>query len=313
MFLHKTNRRQWSWTEYRTAQAAEVRAVVDELEDYWPLTLRQIYYRIVAAGHIENTRSRYNDLSKLIKQMRVDDMLPWHVLTDRARRMTDKRGYTDHTEFLSNLEKYVKNLDRNYTRCFVQNQERYVEIWCEKDALSQVFERVAWPYCIRAVTCKGYDSATFLDDYRRRAKAAQARGQTPVILYFGDLDPSGWQALEASKQTLEDEMDLWGVEYVRVALNPEQIDEYQLPHDPQAVKTTDSRYKKYVQRFGNLAVELDALHPATLTDMAEDAVRCQFDMDAFAEQEEIETSERQKLAAFKHKILEQIRCLTSHT
>ena len=192
-------------------------------------------------------------------------MLPWDVLTDRARSMSDKRGWTDQAEYLRNLERYVSNLDKNYTRCFVQDQERYVEIWCEKDALSQVFERVAWPYCIRAITCKGYDSATFLDDYRRRAEAAQARGQVPVILYFGDMDPSGWQALEASKQTLEDEMDLWGVEYVRVALNPEQIDEYDLPHDPRAVKTSDPRTKNYVQRFGHLAVELDALHPATLT------------------------------------------------
>jgi hypothetical protein len=46
--------------------------VVKELKEYWPLTLRQIYYRLVAAGHLENTRSKYNDLSNLIKHMRLD-------------------------------------------------------------------------------------------------------------------------------------------------------------------------------------------------------------------------------------------------
>lgn len=313
MYLMKTKRRQWSWTKLQNTRAEQVLAVVNEIEDYWPLTLRQIYYRLVSAGHIENKDSDYKQLSRLIKQMRVDEKLPWDVMTDRARRMSDKRGWSDNAEYLENLERYVSNLDKNYTRCFVQDQERYVELWCEKDALSQVFERVAWPYCIRAITCKGYDSATFLAEYRQRAERAQDRGQIPVILYFGDLDPSGWQALEASRQTLEDEMDLWGVEYVRVALNPEQVKQYDLPNNPDAVKESDSRYSRFVERFGEVAVELDALHPATLTELAEEAIRSQFDMDAFEEQEEIEALERQKLAAFKHRILEQIRCLTSQT
>ena len=58
------------------------------------------------------------------------------------------------------------------------------------------------------------------------------------------------------------------VEYIRVALNPEQVAEFNLPHDPEAVNKKDTRYKKYIERFGNLAVELDALHPKTLQDMA---------------------------------------------
>jgi hypothetical protein len=92
MIFQKTQRRQWSWTANRLNQAARVTEVVDEIKDYWPLTLRQIYYRLVAAGDHENTRSKYNDLSKLVKQMRVDEKLPWDVLTDRARSMSDKRG-----------------------------------------------------------------------------------------------------------------------------------------------------------------------------------------------------------------------------
>ena len=183
--------------------------VVKELKEYWPLTLRQIYYRLVAAGHLENTRSKYNDLSNLIKHMRLDEWLPWEVLEDRVRRVSEKRGWEDHNEF---MEAHVDDFLEGYERCYVQDQKCYVEIWTEKDALSQVFERVAYPYCIRSVTCVGYQSVTFLDGFRRRARAAQNRGQIPVILYFGDMDPSGYQMLEAIKQTLEDEMDLWGVE-----------------------------------------------------------------------------------------------------
>ena len=303
-------RRKWIWTEFRVKQAAQVMQTVNALKDYWPLTLRQIYYRLVAAGHIENTRSKYNDLSKLIKNMRLDEILPWKVLTDRGRRLSDKRGWDDHNEF---LEASVDQFLEGYERCYIQDQENYVELWFEKEALSQVFERVAWPYCIRAVTCKGYQSITFLDDYRRRAKAAQERGQVPVILYFGDLDPSGVQMFEATQQTLEDEMDLWDVEYIRVALNPAQVADFELLSDPAAVKLTDCRYKNYVWRYGMVAVELDALHPQILQEMAVEAIESQFDMDLFNEQMEVEKMEREKLAAIKEKIMAEFNGLTSQT
>ncbi|TSA06547.1 MAG: hypothetical protein D4R73_11140 [Deltaproteobacteria bacterium] len=303
-------RRKWTWTEFRAKQGAQVFQIVKALQDYWPLTLRQIYYRLVAAGHIENTRSRYNDLSKLIKHMRLGDFLPWEVMEDRTRRLSDKRGFTDHGEFIA---QETDNFLEGYTRCLVQDQVRYVEIWCEKDALSQVFEKVAWPYCIRAVTCKGYQSVTFLDNYRRRALAAQEREQVPVILYFGDLDPSGVQMFEATRQTLEEEMNLFDVEYIRVALTPEQVAAYELPSDPAAVKLSDRRLKAYVRRFGMVAVELDALHPQTLQEMAVEAIESQFDMDLFMEHREVERQERERLAAIKAKVMAEFNGMTSQT
>ncbi len=310
MQFQKTNRRKWAWTDYREEQGNQVIVTVNELQEYWPLTLRQIYYRLVAGGHIENTRSKYNDLSVLIKQMRLDDWLSWKVLEDRVRRVSDKRGWGDHNEF---IEAHIDEFLEGYERCYVQDQESYVELWCEKDALSQVFEKVAYPYCIRVVTCRGYQSITFLDSFRRRALAAMNRGQSPVILYFGDLDPSGVQMLEATKQTLEDEMNLWGADYHRVALTPDQVAAFNLPNDPTAVKTTDKRYKSYVKRFGDIAVELDALHPKTLQEMAVEAIESQFDMDLFREQMEVDHMERERWAAIKQKVMSEVRSLTSQT
>lgn len=47
-----------TWTAYRKKQADNILYVVDDLHDYYPLTLRQIYYRLVAVHVIENTRSK---------------------------------------------------------------------------------------------------------------------------------------------------------------------------------------------------------------------------------------------------------------
>ena len=305
----QSERRGITWTPKRQKQAEQILSVVNSLSDYWPLTLRQIYYRLVASGVIANTRSKYNDLSKVIKQMRLDGLMPWAVLEDRVRRVSDKRGYEDSEAFLQeNLRWFLKG----YTRCLVQGQENYVEIWCEKDALSRIFEEVAYPYCIRAVTCRGYQSMTFLKAYADRADAAIEKGQTPVVLYFGDLDPSGVQMFEAAQQTLEDELDVIGVDFIRVGLNPEHVAAHNLPNNPDALKMTDVRAKAYVKRFGEIAVELDALHPAILEAMAKDAVEDQFDMDLFDEQRELERQDRDRLAGIKDKIQAELNCLTSH-
>jgi len=78
--LGYVERRQWSWTDKRLLQAAEVIEIVNALQDYQPLTVRQIFHQLVAAGKRGNTRSKYNDLSKLITHMRVNGMLDWDII-----------------------------------------------------------------------------------------------------------------------------------------------------------------------------------------------------------------------------------------
>jgi hypothetical protein len=293
MQFQKCKRQKWAWTKLNLERAANVKQVVNELLDYWPLSLRQIYYRLVAAEFFENILANYKKLSALVTQMRLDEMIPWESMEDRTRRVTDKRGYEDSRAFLNRIATLVEN----YSRCRVQGQDRYVELWVEKEALLHVFENVTWPYCIRAVICKGFQSTTFLKDFSRRAHKAISQRQTPVILYFGDLDPSGISCLESTVQSLDERFGLKGLcEYKRIALNPEHVSQYDLPHDFSAAKKTDPRYKKYVERFGDIAVELDAVHPKDLQQMARHSIESQFDMDLFEQQMEIEEEELQQMA-----------------
>jgi len=154
---------------------------------------------------------------------------------------------------------------------------------------------------------------TFLKTYADRASAALERKQTPVVLYFGDLDPSGVQMFEAAQQTLEDELHVTGIDFIRVGLNPGQVAAHNLPNNPDALKWSDVRAKSYVKRFGEIAVELDALHPAVLESMAKDAIEGQFDMEFFREQREVEALERERIAAIKARVQAELESLTSHT
>lgn len=293
-------RRKWSWTPLQNKRSKNVLEVANDLRRFWPLTLRQIYYQLVSKGYIENKRSEYIMLSKLVKWMRIDEMLPWNSLEDRSRTVTRKRGFEDINEF---VESEIDNFLEGYTRCLVQGQDKYIEVWTEKDALLRIFEEVVWPYCIRAVVCRGYSSVTFISDFYNRAENAIMIGQSPLVLYFGDLDPSGVQMLEATIETLENELDLYGVVFKRIALNPEQIEFYHLPYDPTAAKMSDPRYKRYVEEYGTLAVELDSLHPRDLQEMIRSAIESEIDMDLFRKQQEIEEVDIQHVRSIREKVM----------
>ena len=296
-------RRKWSWTPLQKDRAEKVLAVADEMRNYWPLTLRQIYYQLIAKGFIENNRSQYTMLSTLVKWMRIDEMLPWEALEDRTRKITDKRGFTNVDSFVNQELDYFLE---GYTRCLIQGQSSHIEVWAEKEALLRIFEKTVNPYCIRVVICKGYDSVTFIEQFYRRAETAIMKGQQPIVLYFGDLDPSGVQMFEATIETLENEMGLWGVEYKRVALNPEHIKQYNLISNPNAAKTSDPRYHNYVGRFGNIAVELDALHPEELQKMIRNSIEAEVDMDLFENQKEQEENDIEFVDNLRAKVMDAI-------
>lgn len=297
-------KRKWKWTPKQIERSGQVKKIVHNLTEYWPLTLRQIYYQLVAKNLIKNTKSQYTMLSTLIKQMRLDGLLPWDVIEDRTRKVSDKRGYNDPDEFIEQELSYLLN---GYSRCLVQDQENYVEIWIEKDALSRIFEKLAWRYCIRCVTCKGFVSATFVNDYVVRAKKAQAQGQRPVVLYFGDFDPSGVKMFETTQDSMRYEHNLEDIEYRRIALNLDQVETYELPVNFNAIKEKDTRTPEYRKKYGDIAVELDALHPKLLKELTEEALADVLDIDMMLEHQELQENDQAKIDQLKSKVQEVFR------
>jgi hypothetical protein len=306
--------RTWSWTSFRTKQARGVQQICKGLDEYWPLTLRQVFYQLVNKG-MENSKSKYTDLSQLVKFMRLDHYLSWNVIQDESRTLVEKRGFTDVGEFIQQETEYF--LD-GYTRCLVSDQEQYVELWCEKHTLRKIIEAAAWPYCVRCVFSIGFQSTTFLHEYRTRANRAIERQQQPVILYLGDFDPSGLCMLDAITHTLRNEMDLSEVKVKRIGLNWDQVENHNLPANFTAIKKGDTRAKKFREQYGDHGVELDALHPETLKQITIEAIENEFDMDLFEEQQEIERGEQEKIEQLRCRVQAIIReemkgCLTCQT
>jgi len=70
----------------------KVKAVIDQLEPHWPLTLRQIYYQCVAAQILKNTKAQYEKLSRkrLVRQA-ILRRLDVDVLAEEQARETQEK------------------------------------------------------------------------------------------------------------------------------------------------------------------------------------------------------------------------------
>ncbi|MGH9867477.1 MAG: hypothetical protein ACREAA_04840 [Candidatus Polarisedimenticolia bacterium] len=290
-----------AWTPAKRAFLARVEEVLDGLRDYWPLTLRQVYYQLVAAGDIENRHTAYQKLSRVLVQARLDGHVAWDAIEDRARSVLVSAGWDDAADFVRDQ---TGDYLAGYRRDLLRAQDHALEVWVEKDALSHVCHRAAFPYCVPVVVARGFSSVSYLHEAAKRIRHNASRGKGTVILYFGDLDPSGYEMLPAMLFTLEQEMGLQGwVTGIRCALTPDQVKEHGLPTNPDALKHTDTRAKKYIERFGNVAVELDALRPDILEDLVRDSIESWLDEGLLETERRAEAAERERLEVLREKVV----------
>jgi len=296
--MKKRNR--GNWTGKSRAYLAAVQSVLVSLRAYWPLTLRQVYYQLVAAGVIENNRGEYQKLSRILAKARIDELVPWESMEDRARSTLISGGWCDAEAF---IEEQTGEYLRGYRRDLLADQTFALEAWIEKDALSHVAHGVAFDYCVPVIVARGFSSVSYVHESACRIAANGEQGKRTVILYFGDLDPSGWCMLPSMLETLQREMKLGDlVSGVRCALTPEQVEAYALPRNPCAIKEKDTRTREYMERFGDLAVELDALPPATLEALVREAIESHLDMSAFQEARDLQDEEREQIGDLRQRV-----------
>jgi len=232
-----------------------------------PLTLRQVYYRLVAAGLIANTRSDYNALSSQLVKARESGEVDDSRIVDRSRRIDDV-SFDSPEDF---IEICRDTLKRQYDRRFWDSQPVYCEIWVEKDALSQVLAEAVYPFNTIVAPSRGYSSYSYLREAANRISQHCGDSRQVVILHFADHDPSGIDMSRDLQTRLTKYCEAWRVVIVRrVALSYDQVRQYDLIPNP--VKQADRRSSAYVSRYGDQCWELDAIEPNELITLCRMAV-----------------------------------------
>lgn len=275
--------------EQRVAWTIEV---VEEWRDYLPLMLRQIYYQLVKHPHfMPNTEYQYKALSAALSRARKEGLIPWEWMDDRMRPTGGSVGWPDGDSFLSY---WLHRACKGYRHQRMAGQPFYFEIFVEKDSLMTPFVRAANRYGILVNMGRGYSSTTEIKRMADRLKDAEGKGYETIILAFSDFDPSGLDLVDNLRRQFLDFGLSPGVE--RWGLTKEQVDEYELPHNPKAFKMTDPRAPAFLEKYGRKTVQLDAFTPAQLEELVHRAIEPRLDPDLFEAQKEKESEEREELA-----------------
>lgn len=263
-------------------QAIE-RAIIRVLREDNPATVRGTFYRLVSAGVIEKTDKEYkNTVVRLMTRLREDGTLPYEWVTDSTRLMRKSRSWASPYQALVDTATEFK-------AAVWRDQSSYVELWTEKDAIAGVLMSATEDWDVPVMIARGFSSVTFLHSAAQTIKAV---GKPAYLYYFGDWDPSGVGGERHVEKKLRQYAPGAEVHFERVAVTPEQITRYNLLTRPP--KASDSRTRNWT---GGANVEVDALAPATIRQLANRVIEQHIDDRVLEHTRREEDAARQVLAA----------------
>jgi len=280
------------------ASLKRINAILAEYQvQGYVLTLRQLYYQLVARGMVRNQQREYTRLSRIMTKGRMLGLVDWNSIVDRTR--------VPHLPYcVDSIEDALDDAANFYRLDRQEDQENYMEVWIEKDALSGVIANITDRLHVRRLTNRGYSSTTAMYEAALRFKQHYSTKDC-FILYIGDHDPSGLDMIRDIKQRMF-EFELGEVEVIHLGLTWEQIEKYNPPVNPAKMK--DPRAKWYVEKHGYNCWEVDALDPKTLNKLVETNIESRMDLDLFEEKCKRENEEKDVLydVASRYKELEEI-------
>lgn len=255
-------------------------AIYDLCELHQPLTVRQLFYRMVVASFIAKTQREYkNTVCRLCGLMREEGDLPWEWIVDETRWMRKPRSYGSLGEALEEMQFY-------YQRDFWRDQDIYSEVWCESGSAAGVIDPMTYKWDVPLMPAHGFSSKAFCWN---AAKSIEAQSKPAHILYVGDYDPSGVLIdadIEAKLRRYAPQAD---ITFSRIAVTPEQIDEWDLPGSP----PKDSKHFK-----GESAVEVEAIEPGKLRQLVQDEIESLVDFEAYQRVLSIQDAEQKTLESW---------------
>lgn len=253
-----------------------VNSILDEYAaQRYDLSLRQLYYQLVARGHIENSVKSYKRIGSIVSDARLAGLIDWNMIADRGRvRVTPP--HWDTPVGILKAAAYSFRLDK------WQDQDYFVMVMVEKQALEGVLIPVCRNLDIPFIANKGYSSSSSMFEIGQDIANLIEDGKQIAVLYLGDHDPSGIDMTRDVNERLNmfaGREDYFDVEVARLALNYDQVEALNPPPNP--AKETDARFEGYVEAFGETCWELDAIEPSQLAEIVTDAVNEYRDQDAW--------------------------------
>lgn len=275
---------------------AQINVIINKyLAQGYTLSVRQVFYQLVAADMIKNNLGSYQKVAQAINDGRTYGMIDWDAIEDRNRNIATRSHWNDGRSILQDATSWF-HMD------MWENQVERVIVIVEKAALEGILGGVCSRYDVPILAARGYPSVSIL---REMALEHIARNsyQPHTILHFGDHDPSGCDMTRDIDERLNLFCHDQDVELTikRCALNMDQIKKLNPP--PNYAKSADARFAAYKKMHGEMSWELDAIEPAALDALVTSEITSRIDDDAWderkAEIEKIRDKLKKTAANFK--------------
>jgi hypothetical protein len=250
--------------------------------------LRRIHYQIVSQSPAvmlpngepyENTMECWDLLNLASKAARYLGLVSAAAFVDRrnadAVEHAVYRATAPEVSVWSYLSRYdfqfpdFPTLPHYRLSGYEANQGYHLEIWCEKSTMNDILLPLCEQYGANLQIGSGELSITAALSLVGRLERA---GRPARIFYVSDFDPAGQSMPVAMSRKVEYFVNTLGLDVdIRVfpvVLTLDQVREYGLPRTP--IKETERRRAGFEGRYGEGAVELDALealYPGVLADI----------------------------------------------
>ncbi|MEM8608398.1 MAG: hypothetical protein AAGF92_14915 [Myxococcota bacterium] len=263
---------------------SNVERVLAEYADHLPLTIRQIFYRLVGKYGYPKSEQAYNRLCECLNRARRGGLIAFDDIRDDGVRVEEPSGFSGTRGFWGTVRYWAEE----YRLHRMANQSVELEIWVEAGGMVPQIAKVAHEYGIPVYSSGGFNSITAKYD-----TAARVTDET-VILHIGDHDPSGLSVFDSLAEDVTQmvfDLEREGeVSFERVAVTPAQIDRHGLPTAPP--KRNDKR-----GQWEGGTVQAEALPPDVLASEVRTAILRHLDEDAYHDTLERERRERRELIA----------------
>lgn len=257
----------WSPNPASQGIIADIRRVLMDYSTYLPLTVRQVFYRLVATTGYGKTEREYKNLCEKINRGKRAGMLNWDDFRDDGITATNPPGY----ESQQSIEDTVEWLLRQGINKQVWQPVQQI-VLCEAAGMVPQLKRVSDDFGVAVMSSSGFDSSTGRYQLAEKVVAHCHNGKEVIVQHIGDFDPSGVHVYQSLCDDVSEFVaDMGGdVTFRRVAITPDQIALHQLPEAP--AKASDNRIFT-----GSGTVQCEALPPDALASILRFALDQHFD------------------------------------
>ena len=252
------------------------------------ISVRQFFYHCISIGLVrfprtaKDAKNIYQNLDNDITRCRLAGIIPIDSITDE----TVLWGTTQY----DSIKEPIRHSIISYRSKWWKNQKYYVEAWLEKRALENTLFSITENYGVYLSVAGGYPTLSQIISAIERFQ--EYLDKEIVILYFGDLDPSGKDMPRYLGERLE-ELGVDNVTIKEIALTKDDVAKYNLPKNPS--KPKDTRNDWYIKKYGiTYAVELDALEPDILRSKVESAILAYTNLDLLKKARKMDMEQQMK-------------------